>query len=142
LDSSKANIAIGEHAFVLSMQEDLEQGYIRLKSGSGFFCVNFQQISLIVSQEDFGLTQFSVPLNSPLTTKIAQLPCFLPSIFAPNGSCVLFNRAIFQQRAHRPAHVRWMLGACLGDSRSRQFRPDHIAIGLCLVVVQMKQDAV
>jgi hypothetical protein len=141
-NASKSNIAVGQHSFVLSVKQYLEQGEIGFQESRGFSRLYFQQIAVHVSHQDLCGVQNNVPLPRSQPTFFGQLPCFLAPLIALHGAGVLFNEQLFEQIPHRSTDVGRVLSTCLGDSRARQCWRDHVPVCPFIVSEEMEEHSV
>tara|TARA_B100001564_G_scaffold8122_1_gene6946 strand:- start:3499 stop:4140 length:642 start_codon:yes stop_codon:yes gene_type:complete len=141
-NASKSNIAVGQHPFMLSVKQDLEQSKISFQQGGRFSRFHFQQIAVHVSYQDLCGVQNNVPLPRSQPTFFGQLPCFLASLIALHGAGVLLNEQFLEQISHRSTDVGRVLSTCLGDTRARHRWWDHVPVCPFIVGEKMKEDSV
>ena len=67
LDATKADIAVGEDTFVLSVEKNLQQRKVRCEKVRGLRGFDFQQIAINVPNQHFGGVErhFSLPGLEP-----------------------------------------------------------------------------
>ena len=69
-DAAKANIAVGQHALMLCVKENLKQAQFRLKQRWSLGCFDLEEFTLHVAKQDLRL------LERRLTLSCLQAPFF------------------------------------------------------------------
>ena len=138
-NASEPNVAVGQDAFVLGVQEDLQQTEVRFKQLRGFGGLDLQQFAVHVADQNLGVVQHGVALLSSHASLVGQLPGFLSTFVPLNGSGVLLDEQFLEQVSHGPADVGRVLCAGLCDAGSSEAWRNHVAVRPVVVGQQVQE---
>ena len=141
-DEPKANVAVGQHPFVLSMHQDMQQSDVRIEALTRFMRGDFEELPVFAAQQHHGFAEHVGARFCCRGSGVRQLPRFPAPFFSLDAAKVLADPGIAAEGPHRAAHVWRVERARLGDAVTGDGVRHHESIGVADMLQQMEKNAV